>query len=173
MTFGLSDVFFKKVFKLKGWEILCFHWSKVFVDGERAIASFLLVNGRIFEPHLRHGGLTQSKTNVTIEIALKNRAHSSPESKIGVENWTSSTGHQTVHQTGRPVLDAKLYTLGLVSLSLTSLMSSKVYLSLSSLVSSTQRSRCYGVNCGVNRAFSAPNRGSVVSSHRGLRPGET
>ena len=31
MTFGLSDVLFKKLFILKGWEILCFHWSKFFV----------------------------------------------------------------------------------------------------------------------------------------------
>ena len=55
-------------------------------------------------------------------------------------NWMSSTGHQTGHQTGRPVLDTKLDTkldtLGLVSLSLTTLMSIKVYLSLSSLMSS-------------------------------------
>ena len=31
MTFNLTEVLFKEIFKLKGWEILSSDWSKVFV----------------------------------------------------------------------------------------------------------------------------------------------
>ena len=65
MKINLTGVLFKKIFKLKGWEILSSHWSKVFVGQilwGKNVAAFLLVNwgykGRKLDHDPRHGGLT-------------------------------------------------------------------------------------------------------------------